>query len=275
MSPDSPYFIAELIVLLLAIGVAGGFLSGLLGVGGGILFVPALYFCLTSIGVDAAHAMHIAVGSSLAIVSVTISTSALGHHRRDSVDIALIKSWGPFIVGGVVAGFLFASAVPGAVLKAIFAGLTLLIAFYMAFTGDRDITAASYILPLKLQRAACVAIGMVSSMIGVGGAILTVPLMSVIGTPMPRAIGTAAALGMLISFPGMLGYMATGMLHAGELPPWSAGYVNLLAVAAIIPASMLLAPVGVKFSHTLDRRMLRRVFAMVLVIVSLRMFTTL
>jgi uncharacterized protein len=275
MSPGSPYFIAELVILLLAIGVAGGFLSGLLGVGGGILFVPALYFCLTSVGVDAGHAMHVAVGSSLAIVFATGATSATGHYRRGAVDMALVRLWGPFIVGGVVAGFLFASAVPGSVLKAIFAGLTLLIAFYMAFTGDREVTSASYILPLKLQRAACTAIGMVSSMIGVGGAILTVPLMSVIGTPMPRAVGTGAALGILISFPGMLGYMATGMLHSEILPPFSIGFVNLLAVGMIIPASMLLAPVGVKFSHTLDRRMLRRVFAVVLVIVSLRMFMTL
>jgi uncharacterized membrane protein YfcA len=263
----------EIILLLLCIGTVGGLLSGMLGVGGGILFVPALYFSMSAFGIDAEHAMHLAVGTSLAVVFATGSMSALGHHRRGAVDISIMKSWGMFIVSGVVVGSFFATAVNGEVLKRIFAAVTFILSFYMAFGRER--AKAKHNLTEKIQHGICVGIGMVSSMIGVGGAILTVPMMSYIGTPMTRATGTGAALGLLISLPGTIGYMLAGLPHLKELPPFSAGYVNLLAVALIIPASMLMAPVGVKAAHTLPQSMLRRVFAAVMLIVSVRMFMTL
>ena len=275
MPMANPISIPGIILLLIALGAAGGFLSGLLGVGGGIIFVPALYFAMTSVGVDAQHAMHLAVGSSLAVVFATGSISALGHHRRGAVDTGIMKSWGAFIVTGVIAGSLFASAVNGDSLKRIFAVIVFLMSFYMAFGGDAPARPEKHFLTLRIQHALCVAIGMVSSMIGVGGAILTVPMMSYIGTPATRALGTGAALGMLISLPGTIGYVLAGLPHLSELPPFSAGYVNLLAVALIIPTSMMLAPVGVKVSHALPHRMLRRIFAVVMLVVSVRMLLTL
>jgi uncharacterized membrane protein YfcA len=267
--------VPEILSLLFAIGCVGGFLSGLLGVGGGILFVPALYFSMSALGLDSQHAMHLAVGTSLAVVFATGSVSALGHHRRGGVDVKIMKSWGMFIVGGVVIGSFFATAVNGEVLKRIFAAVTFFLSFYMAFGKERPVDHAKQFLTVKIQHGICVGIGMVSSMIGVGGAILTVPMMSYIGTPMTRAMGTGAALGMLISLPGTIGYMLAGLPHLSELPPYSAGYVNLLAVALIIPASMFMAPVGVKASHGLPHSMLRRIFAAVMLIVSIRMFMTL
>lgn len=267
--------IPEIIALLLCIGGMGGFLSGMLGVGGGILFVPALYFSMSALGIDSQHAMHLAVGTSLAIVFATGSVSALGHHRRGAVDVALMKSWGGYIVAGVVIGSFFATAVNGEVLKRIFAGVTLVLSIYMAFGTTKRAANAKNFLTAKIQHGLCVGIGMVSSMIGVGGAILTVPMMSYIGTPMTRAMGTGAALGMLISFPGTISYMLGGLPHLSELPPYSIGYVNVLAVALIIPASMFMAPIGVKASHSLPHTMLRRVFAAVMLIVSIRMFMTL
>jgi uncharacterized membrane protein YfcA len=249
-------------------------LSGLLGVGGGILFVPALYFSMSAVGLDSQHAMHLAVGTSLAIVFATGSVSAFGHHKRGAVDTALMRSWGMFIVSGVVIGSFFATAVNGEVLKRIFAGVVLLLSLYTAF-GSKKSAEAKNFLTARIQHGICVGIGMVSSMIGVGGAILTVPMMSYIGTPMQRAIGTGAALGMLISLPGTISYMLGGLPHLEELPPFSVGYVNLLAVALIIPASMFMAPIGVKTSHSLPHSMLRRVFAAVMFIVAIRMFMTL
>ena len=265
----------EILALLLCIGGAGGFLSGLLGVGGGILFVPALYFAMAGFGVDPKHMMHLAVGTSFAIVFATGTVSALGHHRRGSVDVALVRSWSLFIVSGVIVGSFFATAVNGDVLKRIFAGVTFVLALYMAFGPSKPGAHEKNILTRKIQQGICVGIGMVSSMIGVGGAILTVPMMSYIGTPMTRAMGTGAALGMLISLPATISYILGGLPHMSELPPYSAGYVNLLAVALIIPASMYMAPYGVKASHTLPQAMLRRVFAAVMMIVSLRMLMTL
>jgi uncharacterized protein len=269
--------IVKIMALLLTIGGVSGFLSGLLGVGGGILFVPALFYTFTAFGYDTSYAMHIALGSSLAVVFAVGSTSAWQHYKRGSVDRDLLRTWGPFITGGVVFGSAAAGFIHGLDLKKIFAVVTLLIAIYMAFGRERKAEDKTplRIIPPVLQRFLCTLIGMISSMIGVGGAILTIPLMSYTGLTMQRAIGTGAALGIMISLPGAIGYMATGTLSGEELPPFSIGYVNFLAVAMIIPASVLMAPYGVEASHSLPRGMLRRIFALVLAIVSTRMFITL
>lgn len=275
MTPDASMIPAELIMLLLAIGGVGGFLSGLLGVGGGIIFVPALFFSLSSLGFSEDHAMHIAVGSSLAVVLATGSTSAFGHYRRGAVDWTVVKAWGVPIVLGVIVGATLASSVKSIVLKEIFAGMTLCIAFYMMFARDRTDAKPVRFLTMTVQKFICTLIGLVSAMVGMGGAILTVPMMNYVGLPIQRAVGTGATLGIAVALPGILTYMITGFFVQSQLPPWSIGYVNLLTVAMILPSSMLLAPLGVKVSHNLPRRMLRRVFAVVLLIVSIRMFLSL
>jgi len=266
---------AELIMLLLAIGSVGGFLSGLLGVGGGVIFVPALFFSLSSLGFSGDHAMHIAVGSSLAVVLATGATSAFGHYRRGGLDVATAKAWAPPMVLGVIAGAMVASSVETAVLKEIFAGLTFLMAFYMVFAREHAEAKPLRFLTLSVQKCVCFVIGLVSAMLGVGGAVLTVPMMNYVGLPIQRAVGTGAALGVAVALPGILTYMLTGYFVRDTLPPWSVGYVNILTVAMILPSSMLLAPLGVKVSHNMPRRMLRRVFATVLLIVSIRMFLSL
>jgi uncharacterized membrane protein YfcA len=272
---DTSMIPADLILLLLAIGCVGGFLSGLLGVGGGIIFVPALFFSLSSLGFSEEHAMHIAIGSSLAVVAATGSMSAFSHYKRGGVDLTIVRSWGVPIVVGVILGAVVASSVKSVVLKEIFAGMTLVIALYMAFSKDRSDVLPLRFLTMTVQKFIAAVIGVVSAMLGVGGAILTVPLMSYIGLPMARAVGTGAALGVAVAVPGILSYMVAGSLGGEALPPWSIGYVNLLTVAMIIPSSMLLAPLGVKVSHNMPRAMLRRVFAAVLIIVSVRMFLSL
>lgn len=273
MSPGDGIPAIQLVLLLLGIGAAGGFLSGLLGVGGGILFVPAIFFAAQAAGLELEHAMHIAVATSLLIVFATGATSALAHYKRGAVETRILRAWGPFIFLGVVIGAFFASSVNSDVLKGIFAGVTLLISFYMAFGRERPSEVKVVFLTLAVQRFFCLVIGMVSSMIGIGGAILTVPMMSYSGLAIQRAVGTGAALGTIISLPGTLGFMLGGLLHRIEgLPPGSVGYVNFIAALAIIPASMLLAPVGVRISHAMPRVMLRRVFAAVLALVSIRMF---
>ncbi|HYD16941.1 MAG TPA: sulfite exporter TauE/SafE family protein [Patescibacteria group bacterium] len=271
MTPETS--LVYILLLLVTIGAAGGFLSGLLGVGGGGLFVPALYYAMFAFGFDKSHSMHIAVATSLLIVFATGSTSAVSHYRRGGVDVPRLKSWGPYILLGVIIGAFFASAVNGEVLKRIFAVMTLLISAQMAIGRERSAAEAAAWLTTRVQRAICVAIGAVSSMIGVGGAVLTVPMMSHSGVPMQKAVGTGAALGVIIALPGSLGFMIGGMLHHIDgLPPYSIGYVNLAAAAAIIPTAMLMAPVGVRLSHAMPRLMLRRVFAAVMMIVSIRMF---
>lgn len=274
MSPDT-LLMVQMVALLVAIGAVGGFLSGLLGVGGGILFVPALFFCLSTVGIAEAHAMHVAVGSSLAIVCVTGATSAFSHWRRGGVDTDHIRLWITPLLAGVGVGAIFAGFVDSHILRVVFAVVTTLICFYMMFSPQPKTPDACLIVPKRIQKMVMAFIGVVASLIGVGGAVMTVPFMHLMGFSMPRAAGTGSALGMIIAVPGTIFYMVTGVLHSEGLPPYSFGYVNGLAVGIIIPVSVLMAPLGVQAAHSLSRDMLRRVFATVLLIVSVRMFMTL
>lgn len=263
------------IFLLVATGAIGGFLSGLLGVGGGIIFVPALVFVLSSIGIDPAHIMHIAVGSSMAVVLATGASSAFGHHKKKSVDKKILLSWGPFIVSGVIIGAIFASLVDGDLLRKIFAAITLLISFYMGLGREKTAAVVVENIFRGIQKCLCIVIGAISSMIGVGGAMLTAPMMHYIGVPTQKAVGTSAALSVLISLPGTVIYILSGLAHRADLPPWSLGYVDFAVIGFIIPVSMLMVPIGVQTSHLLPKILLRRIFGVMLFIVSIRMFMSL
>lgn len=260
------------IIILLAIGGAGGFLSGLLGVGGGIIFVPALYYSFTHFGITGDAAMHVSVGTSVALVLGTGASSAFWHHKKGSVDFTILRAWSPAVVLGVAIGTTFASSVGGNVLKMMFAGTALLISVYMAFSHEPAEEARGHKVSLAAQRAVAAFIAMISALIGVGGAMLNIPFMTYIGVPIRKSVGTGGALAFFISFPAMIGYIASGLQAKAALPPYSFGYVNLLAVAMILPVCMVLSPVGVHVSHNMPRRVLRRIFAGVLMCVSLRMF---
>jgi hypothetical protein len=259
--------------LLLAAGAAGGFLSGLLGIGGGLVFVPALYYCFGLTGSDTDHAMHAAVGTSLALVMVTGAVSAYWHDKKAAVDFYILRSWGPFAAFGAAVGAYFAAAIDGAVLAKIFAGAMFLVSIYMMLSreGDPDVPQKSR-LSTMAARVISLAIGAAAAMIGVGGAILTIPMMTYSGIPLRKAVGTGAALGAVISIPGIAGYIVAGLHRGDGLPPFSLGYINLPAVALIVPFCFLLSPVGVRVSHGLDKKILKRIFAIVLLFASLRMF---
>jgi uncharacterized membrane protein YfcA len=261
----------EVALALLLIGAAGGFLSGLLGVGGGIIYVPSLFFALTLLQAGGDHVMHIAVGSSLAIVTLTVATSSRAHYKKGGVDMSIIRQWGPFILAGVLAGSAVAGAVDGRVLQQVFAVITMAVAMYMAFGRESMDGAGARWLTLSIQRFFCALIGVAAALTGMGGAILTVPMMSATGVSMHRASGTGAAMGLLVAIPGMIGYVVTGWGQA-DLPPFSMGYVNLAVVAFLMPLSILMAPVGVAVAHRTDRVILRRIFAGVVFVVSVRMF---
>jgi uncharacterized membrane protein YfcA len=263
-------FSHESALLLLAIGAAGGFLSGLLGVGGGLIFVPTLYFFFSA-AAQPEYAMHLAVGSSLAVIIATVIASSRAHHRKGAVDLALLKSWGPFLAAGVVAGSLVAGLLQGRALTWLFAFVTLAMACYMGFGRDRQRPVPKF-LTLNVQRFCCACIGALAALTGMGGAVLTIPMMTATGLPMQKAVGTGAALGVLVSAPGVLGYVLTGLPHMRDLPPLSLGYVNLGAAALVMASSVPLAPLGARASHAMDRKLLRRAFACLLIAVSLRMF---
>lgn len=256
--------------LLLAAGAVAGLTAGLLGVGGGIVIVPVLWHLFASLGIDEAVRMHVAVGTSLATIIATSASSVRAHHRRGAVDFDLLKSWGPWIFVGVLIGTAIAGYVKGPVLTAVFASVAAIVSLHMGF-GKPEWRLAET-LPKGPGKAGLAGlIGTVSAMMGIGGGTLSVPILSLFGYPIHRAVGTAAAIGFIIGIPGAIGFILAGW-DVPNRPPFSLGYISLLGFALILPTSTMLAPVGAKLAHGLNTRNLKRVFAVFLGFTALRMF---
>lgn len=262
--------LVELTLIALAAGAFGGVIAGLLGVGGGIVIVPALYFALSLTGMDPALTMQVAVGTSLSTIVFTSLSSGIGHYRRGAIDTALLRRWVPWIIVGVVFGSVVGGYVSGWVLVAVFATIALLVAIDMIFRKPRD-----GVEPRSFPPAAWAGFGVfagaVSAMMGIGGGTVCVPLLNFLGYDIRRAVGTSAAIGFVIGLPGAIIYMLTGLGREG-LPPLSLGYVNLYLAAVIIPLSTWLAGYGVRLAHSIDRRKLRMAFGIFLMLTSLRMW---
>ena len=264
--------LVEAIALPAAIaGVVGGILAGLLGVGGGIVIVPALYFALSLTDMDAGLTMQLAVGTSLATIVFTSLSSAYGHYRRGAIDFELLKLWGPSILFGVVLGGLVGGLVSGLALIAVFATVALGVALDMILRGATDQESSPRDLSRTVWALWGTAAGAISAMMGIGGGTVCVPLLNFLGYDIRRAVGTSAAIGFIIGLPGAVTYALTGMGQGG-LPPLSLGYVNLAAVAIIVPLTVVFARVGVAIAHRIPRRALRLSFGLFLLLTSARMF---
>ena len=258
------------IAALVAAGAAGGLIAGLLGVGGGVVLVPALDLALGAAGVDQTVSLHIAVATSMATIVPTAISSSRAHASRNAVDFAIVKRWTVPIVVGALAGALAAAHVNVRVLAAIFAAVALLSALKMLLPLDRVVLRRS--LPGGIIGALIPAfIGAISAMMGIGGGTLSVPTMTLCGEPVHKAVGTAALLGLWIALPATAGYLLARPVEAAALPPLTIGYVSLAGFALVAPISWLAAPLGARLAHSLDRRKLSAAFGLFLLIVATRM----
>ncbi|MBI3419007.1 MAG: sulfite exporter TauE/SafE family protein [Proteobacteria bacterium] len=266
--PDLVPLLPDLVALVGA-GLLAGLIAGLFGVGGGTITVPILFHWFLHIGVPSDQAMHAAVATSLATIIATSTSSARAHKKRGSVDAEIIKSWGPWIASGSTIGVFLAALMGGNAMRGIFGGFLLCIALYMLFT--KGTTMVYHQLPTSwAKHAITTGIGVISSLVGIGGGAITVPVMTLCGVPMQRAVGTSSAFGAVIAVPGTIGFILSGW-NVVNLPPLSLGYVNLLSLAILFPATALMAPYGAKLAHKLDRAVLRRIFSVFLVFISAKM----
>lgn len=264
-----PAYAAVFIGALLGAGIIAGILAGLFGVGGGIIIVPVLFLMLPILGVPDEIRMHLAVGTSLATIIPTAISSTRSHAKKGSVDFALLKVWGPAIFIGALLGAMVGGRAKGELLVAIFAVIAIVVAIYMAVRKEGQHLRES--LPGEPGRSAMgFLLGFISVMMGIGGGTLGVPTMTLCGFPIRRAVGTAAAIGLIIAIPGSATFLWSG-LGAENLPPFSIGYVNIVAFAFLVPMTILAAPLGAKLAHRLPPDWLRRAFAIFLAITSLRM----
>jgi uncharacterized membrane protein YfcA len=269
----------ELFLLLLgfaALGCVSGFMAGLLGLGGGIILVPGLYMIFKAMYGPFPELMHICVGTSLAIISVTSIVSARAHARRGALDQTMFLRMAGGILFGAGMGMAVVGFLPGAALKGIFAGFTLFLSAVLFFDlrFSKLVSERFFSLqhsPLRWQNhLPPVLIGLISSLVGIAGGALSVPAMTQMNMKLHRAVGTAAALGLVGAIPAAAAYIFLGWDVPGR-PPLSLGFVNMMAWASAAPFSALIAPLGARLAHYLDAIMLRRIFAGFLFLVALRM----
>lgn len=260
------------IVGYIAVGIATGLLAGLLGVGGGLIIVPLLVACFARQQIHDDVIMHLALGTSMATIVFTSISSLMAHHRRGGVDWVAFRRIVAGIVVGTFSGTCVASSLPTFALKAVFSVFLLYVAARMllAKTPSQESEAPGLLLFTFVGAL----IGFVSSLVGIGGGALSVPFMTRCGLTMRRAIGTSAAIGFPISLSGTIGFIINGLRDA-HIPAASLGYVNLPALACIASASVLLAPVGASFAHRLPVATLRRIFALLLLVLAVRMLVSL
>ncbi len=262
-----------LVASLAAAGVLVGIMSGLLGIGGGGILVPVLYETFGALAVSDAIRMHMAVGTSLAVVGATSLRSFLAHRARGTVDTALVRRLAAFVLIGALAGVLVASKADSRVLRGLWVVLGTVMAAKLAF--GRDEWRLGTEIPKSLAvEAYAVMVGFISVLLSIAGAVYMVALMTLYGRPMLQSVGTSAGFGPFIALPGLLGFIWAGWGVSGA-PAFSLGYVNLMGAAIILPASLLAAPLGVRLAHGLSKRTLELAFAVFLLLVSMRFLVSL
>jgi uncharacterized protein len=258
---------------VLAAGLVSGFLAGFFGIGGGAIVVFALYETFRVVGVPEAVRMHLCIGTALAVMVPTTLTSFMSHRRRGSVDEVLARRWVVPVVAGVAAGAAVAAFADQVLLKLVFAVLA-------AVNGVLMLTGG---LPWRLRQEAPttramvgsgVAIGLLSTLMGIGGGVFGNMFLSLYGRPMHQVVGTSASLGVVIGIAGALGYMAAGFGRA-DLPLGSLGYVSLLAVLIMAPIASLVAPLGVRAAHGLSAARLKQAFGVFMLVLAARFWISL
>lgn len=256
---------------MLFAGCIAGLFAGLLGVGGGIVVVPVMEIALSFVGIDPSIRMHIAVATSLAVIIPTSIASARAHHRKNAVDLVLVKRWGLFILVGALAGTFVAAQVHSRVLAAVFGVCAFLIGLKM-IVRQEDSALVSKVPETGWVNLIPAGIGFLSSMMGIGGGTFSVMVLRAFGKPIHGAVGTSALFGLLIALPGTLGFVLGGWNNP-LLPPLSFGFVSVVGFALIAPATVLVAPLGARIAHSLPRKHLNLIFGLFLLLASIRMLS--
>ncbi len=259
-----------LFVLSLAASVAG-FMAGLLGVGGGIIIVPALYYAFTVLDFDIATRMHLSVGTSLAIIIPTSVISTKTHMEYDAVDFKLIKSFGIFILFGVIGGTFLAVNLKTPAFVLFFSIMAFIVGLFFIFFREQLLKNPKMISD-SAKNISGIIIGFISVLLGIGGGSLMVPFMRTFGYDIRRSIGTAAGVGFLIAVFGTITMITGGKIVDNINTPYSLGYVNLLGFLVFVPVTMIMARVGAKAVYKIDKNILSKIFGIFLIIVSIRSF---
>src|SRR6195952_1817327 len=271
----------ELAGLLVAVGALAGFLAGVFGIGGGAILVPVFYECFRLAGVPLDVRMPLCIGTSLAIIIPTSIRSWRAHHARGAVDMEILRSWWIPVLIGIAAGSVTARYAPERLFKIVFvmvaysASARLLLARESWKFGD-DLPKG------PLMKAYGFFVGLLSTLMGIGGGLFSNLLMTFYGRPIHQAVATSSALAVLISIPGAVGYIYAGWPVAAHYPeiaalqwPFALGYVSLIGAVLVMPTSLLTAPLGVRAAHAMSKRTLEAAFGVYMFIVGGRFVVSL
>jgi uncharacterized membrane protein YfcA len=252
--------IVNLLTVLAAAASVAGFMAGLLGVGGGIIMVPALYYAYTILDFDIITRMHLSIGTSLAIIIPTSIISTKTHMEYNAVDFKMIKSFGIFVLFGVIAGTFLAVNLK-----------TPSLVLFFIFLREKLVDNPKKISDI-IKNISGIVIGFISVPLGIGGGSLMVPFMRTFGYDIRKSIGTAAAVGFLIAISGTATMIAGGKIINNVNAPLSIGYINLIGFFVFVPITMVMARIGARAAHKINKKLLSKIFGSFLLIVSVRSF---
>lgn len=257
--------------ICLVLGAVIGFMAGLLGIGGGLIAVPALLHILPSVGIPAEHLPHVAIATSLAAIILTSLSSARAHNKRENIPWELFRSMLPgFVLGAICSGFI-SELIEASFLQQIFAVFVILMAIQMAFPF-RPNSNSSMPSTVSLFFAAVI-IAIIAGLMGIGGGVLLIPFLTWCGLQMRYAIGFSSATGLLIALFGSIGYTLAGW-NVATLPEGTIGFIYIPALVGIATTSILIAPLGAKAATNWPTAKLKKIFAVFLAFVGLKLVLT-
>ncbi len=253
---------------MIVTAIPAGFAAGFFGIGGGLITVPILFYIFSTSGIEAAYLMHLAVGTSFGIIIPTSIVSVLTHHQHKAVDFNVVKGFGIFVGIGVIMGTIFAASLKTKTLILFFTIVVFILACYLLFLKEKE---SKIEINISIFSKALFGIlsGFISAPMGIGGAVMNVPILKFFGYPINKAIGSAAAIGFIIAFFGAFGFLISGYSLRTNLP-LSIGFFNIPAFLIFFPITAFMARIGAKTSHKIDRAKMTRYFGLFLLLIGTR-----
>ena len=245
--------------------IPAGFTAGLFGLGGGLITVPIMYYIITNSGIDTEFVMHWAVGTSFAIIIPTSLVSVFTHSQHKAIDLKIVRDVGLFVIVGVIIGTIFAANLKTKPLILFFTFVVYIFSFYLLFFKEKEKDINFKMGPLSKIISAFIS-GFISAPMGIGGGVMNVPILKFFGHPIQKAIGSAAAIGLIIVIFGAIGFLISGNYLNADLP-LSIGFINIPAFCIFFPITAFMARVGANMSHTLDKKKLTRYFGIYLFLI--------
>ena len=262
------YYLFAFVMALTAIPV--GFTAGLFGIGGGLISVPVLYYIFGSLGLNNDYVMHLAVGTSFAIIVPTSISSVLTHHKFKAVDFNIVKTYGLYAILGAVLGTIFASTLKTQQLILFFVIVTFFLGIYLIFLKEKKIESKSDFKTYYKILFGFVS-GFVSAPMGIGGGIMNVPVLKFFGYSINKAIGSAAAVGFIIATTASIGFLITGNYKEINAP-LSIGFINIPAFLIFVPITIFMAKFGARTVRNIDKKLITKLFGIFNLLVSTRLF---